>query len=499
MSEPARAKWGWPLVGALLAALLTYATTASSLALSGYLGALQIGFLVGVVAGLIAPSLWVAVGAAGAALAIGVVVVPPWFYQGQPLTLVVLFVVAMGVAAGARAVVDSGQLRESVIVALALVVVTGSMLLVASSVVVLPNKGYQGRSILQEISLRPVAGEGWSDGQFYRAVVWKMREGQSFYDAFRAAHRENGRWLRDPVSVLGVRPPLLFELWKSLPGWPGSALWSLLVLGGVAMLCAPIAVARTLKPAAAIAGAAGLGAYVLGYALTPSLLFLSEIWTGLLGVLVIAAFALSQREEAGKVWMVTAAGIALLAAVTRELMVFMLLAGLLASWFGPRSLRRFNTTVWGVALAVFAGLWAVHLSIARRIVTPVASVAFVWFQHGGLQNLLSGIVSSTSMIGDVWLPIALTVLGVAGALAQKDKQFRIFAVAVVCLPLVGFLFAGTDAAVKEAGGTSSAYNYWGGIVMPAVIVMAPAALAWIPGMRASVAVPTGEDTEVTRA
>jgi len=377
---------------------------------------------------------------------------------------------------------------------LALVLVTGSMLLVASSIVTMPHKGLSGRTILQDIAERPVPFQSLSDGKFYRAVVWKMRDGQPFYAAFRAAFRENGRWLRPPTSVLGVRPPLLFELWKLLPNWPSSALWSLLVVGGLAMLAAPISGSRSVGAAAGIAGAAGFAASLLGYALQPDLLFMSEIWAGLLGVLVLAAFALSQREGGGRAWMATAAGLALLAAITRELMVFLLLAGLFASWFGPKLRRQFNVTVWTVAFAAFAALWATHLTIAGRIVIPVKSVAFVWFQHGGLSNLISGIVSSTSMLGTLWLAMSLAALGVAGALAQRDKQYRLFAMLAVCLPLVGFLFVGTDAHVNDAAGVPQIYNYWGGIVMPALIALAPAAFAWIPGMRARTPVPAGEDT-----
>ena len=95
---------------------------------------------------------------------------------------------------------------------------------------------------------------------------------------------------------------------------------------------------------------------MLGYALIPSLLFLSEIWTGLLGILVLGAFALSQRDEGGRGWMVVAAALAFVAAVTRELMVFLLIAGLLSAWFGPASRRKFDLAVWGVPLLAFAGV-----------------------------------------------------------------------------------------------------------------------------------------------
>lgn len=470
----------WRMLGVALAVALTYLTLASGVALAGLLGALQVGALAGVAGGLVAPSWRVAILAAAAGLLVGVAVSPPWFNQGQPITIVVMFLVGVSVAAGVQAVVSSGQLRASVIVAFALALLVAGVWLVATSIAQVPHQRDQGRTVLQELARRPVAGQRWDDSEFYRAVVWKMREGTPFLEAFRAAYRENSRWRSDPTSVLGVRPALMFEFWKALPGWPQDALWSLVALGSVAMMAAPIVVSRSVSPGLGIAGAGGLAAYLLGYALIPSLLFLSEIWTGVLAVLVLAAYRMSQENGDGRAWMASAAAVALLAALTRELMVFLLIAGIAAAWFGPAERRRFDLAVWAAAFVVFCGVWGAHLLAARSIVTAVAGTGFVWFAHGGLGNLVSGMVSSTWSVGNSWVPVVLALLGLVGAFAQADRQFRVFALAALVMPLIGFVFVGTDAVL---GATGVAYNYWGAIVMPSLFVLAPASLALVPGMR----------------
>jgi hypothetical protein len=471
----------WHVLGAPLAGLLAYLTLASGVALAGYLGALQIGVLVGIVVGLTSPSWRLAAGAAAAALVVGAVVSPPWFDSGQPLTLVVMALAGIALAAGARAAVDSGQLRAQVVVGFALLVLVGSVWLVASSIVSVPTARDQGRTPLQELARRPVAGEQWSDSEFYRAVVWRMRDGEPFLSAFRAAYHDNGRWKSDPNSMLGVRTPVIFEFWSLLPGqWAVTAFWTLLGLTSIAMLASPLLISRAVSPVLSVAGAAGLASYVLGFALSPTLLFLSEIWTGVIAVLVFALLALAMRPGAARGWTLAAVALAFVAAISRELMVFLMVAGLIAALFAPKGRRGFDLAAWGTAFVAFFALWAAHLSQARHIVTAIKSVGFAWTAHGGVGNLLSGLTSSTWSVGTSWVPIMLAVLGILGALAQPDRQFRAFATAAVVMPLIGFLFVGTDAVLRGSG---IAFNYWGAIVVPVLFVLAPASLAWIPGMR----------------
>lgn len=487
MTGVATSEWRWPTAGALLAGLLTYLTTATGIALAGFLGALQVGVLVGIVVGLVSPSLRVALAASAAALVAGVVILPPWFQAGQPLTLAVLLGVGIAAAAGSRAIVASGQLRQGMLVAVALALLIGSVWLVATSVAATPTARDGGLTPLQVLATRPVAGQQWTDSEYYRAIVWRMRDGEPFLAALRASYHDNARWGTDPTSALGVRPPLLFELWKSLPTpWAASALWVLLGIVSVAMAVSPAALGDAVPSALGVAGAAGLASYALGFALVPTLLFLSEIWTGVVAVVVLALFATARRPGAARGWMIAAAATALVATFARELMVFLLVAGILAAFFAPRERRTFDLAVWGGSLAIALAAFAVHYSAARRIVTPIASVGFAWAAHGGVRNLLSGLTSATWSTGGSWVPITIALLGIAGAAALPDRQYRAFALAAVCMPLVGFLFVGTDAVLRGSG---VAFNYWGAIVVPALFVLAPASLGWIPGMRPASAVP----------
>jgi hypothetical protein len=244
------------------------------------------------------------------------------------------------------------------------------------------------------------------------------------------------------------------------------------------MAAAPFVVSKAVPPALGIVGATALAAYMLGYALVPTLLFLSEIWAGIIAVLVLAAFAQVRDEGDQRRWMILAAALALLAAMTRELMVFLLVAGVIASVFGPKHQRRFSTILWSGTLLAFFAYWGVSAFLARAIITPIPGGGFVWLAHGGLANLRSGIIASTWNIGGKWIPILLAVLGVAGAFAQPEKRYRIFAVAVVLMPLVGFLFAGSDAV--GGGPARLPFNYWGGIVGGARGARGPPAQSWCP-------------------
>jgi len=484
------------IAGAFAGTLLVYFAMATGLAVGGVADTVLLGFFAGIVAGALSPSLAGAVVSSTGALVAGVLVLPTWFGQDNPLLLVMIVILGTAVAVVVHLLASMGFAGMVPVTVLATVALLGSALFVASTIVSTPLPD-TGTTKLQPLEVRPVAGQPMDDGEFYRAVVWKMRQGTRYLDAFREGYQENARWKGEaPHSLLGVRTPVLFELWAKLPGGPHAPFWLLLALALTAMVAAPVVIHRAVPPILGVAGGAALVVYVFGYAFTPGLLFLSEIWAGVVAVLSFAAFAAAQRERAGRGWMVAAASIATVAAITRELMVFLLIAGVLAALLGPKERRRFDVTVWAAAFVVFAAAWAAHLAAARRIVTPIAGRGFEWVQNGGLDNVYSGVISSTGGFGTTWIPVALAVLGVLGALAQPDRQFRVFATAAIVMPFVGFLFVGTDATVY---GTDIPYNYWGGIVMPAAIVMAPAALAWIPGMRTDTPVPTSEDGETTRA
>lgn len=481
VAEKRSAVWG--VAGSACAGLVMYLTSAAGVALGGYAGALQVGFLVGAVVGVVAPSWRSALVAAVIALALGVFLLPPWFDVQEPLTLVVLVVAALAFSAGVRVALDSGQARPGLVVGFALVVAVACMLLVALSIVNVPNPHDGGLTMLQRLDQRPALGQTWSDSQFYEVVVWKMRGGMPYLEAFRSAYHENPSWRIDPFSIFAVRPPLLFYFWKSLPNpWTRSALWSLLALVCMAMAAAPVIARRSVPAIVGVAGATALAGYVLGFALKPGLLFMFEIWTGVLAVLIVAAYAQAMRPEGGRGWMIASACLALAAALVRELLLFALLAGLIASWFGPKEKRRFDVTVWVAACGGFLLYWAVQAQADRSIVTAAKPISSVWLAHGGFANLVSGIYSSTWAIGGSWMSIVLVVLGIAGAAAQPNRQFRVFALAAVLMPLVGFLFVGTNAVTS---GTGQPYNYWGAIVLPLLYVLAPTALAWIPGMRPS--------------
>jgi hypothetical protein len=473
----------WGFVGAACAGLLTYVTSATSLALVGVLGAAQVGFLVGAVVGMVARSVRSALAASAICVVVGVAVFPPWFYRGELATLLLLLVVGVGVSGGVRAAIERELVRPGLVAVVTVGLAIACMLLVASSIATSPDPGAGGMSELQQVSKRPGLGDKWTDSKFYQVVVWKMRDGTSFLTAFKTAYRENPSWRNDPFSVFAVRPPLMFYFWKSLPDpWSASAFWALLALVCLGMVMAPVIAARSVSSVVGVAGAMALADYVLGFAFKPGLLFMFEPWAGAFAVLVLGMFALATGGRGwGRGLMVAAAALAVVTALARELMVFLLIAGLMAAFFAPKDRRRFDVTVWASALVGFGVIWAVELASASAIVKATVPMSRLWFAHGGLSNLVSGLVIQTWAVGGAWVSVALVLLGIAGAAVQRDRQLRVFALAAVLMPLVGFLFVGTNASSAARG----PYNYWGAIVLPLLYVLAPAAVAWIPSMDAS--------------
>ena len=471
----------WRVLGAALGVLITYLSLSTGLARDGFAEAIQIGLFTGVVAGVLAPSFALAPVASGAGLCVGLLTMPPWFSQDNLPLMLMALAAGLVVSAVVGFVVSQQWVSETSIAVIAVAVLVVIVIALAGSIANSPQS--DGFTEFDVLRTRPVAGQQWDDGTFYRAVVWNMRDGMSYLDAYRQGFHDNARWAADPDVVFAVRTPLLFWLWRMSPGWPISPFWLLLALTCASMLVTPFVLSPAVSPVLGIPAAAALAVYALGFMFAPGLLFLSEIWGGLLAVLVLAAYARSQNASSPRPWMLVAVAIALLAALVRELMVFLLLAGLVAAFFGGKKDRQFAAISWGSALGVFLLAWLAHYASARRILTPIESRSFMWFKYGGWSNLYAGVTTATQGFRATWIPAALVVLGVLGALAARQARHRAFAVLVVGMPLVGFLFAGTDAVQF---GTGIRVNYWGAIVLPSLLVLAPAALGWIPGMRGGV-------------
>lgn len=469
---------------AALASLFVFACMNGGVSVHGWLGALQVGVVCGIVVAALAPNAWAALVSGAVVGFVGGFAFIAWFIGGD-LGVSGLLVGVTSVSAGLGRVLLERTPVTSDALALAGValVVVGMWSVVAGDV----SKPAFGGALtaLQKLQEQPKPGALWSDGTMFRAIVVKMRGGMPYYEAFRWGYDNNGYTMKDPTNVVQVRMPALFYVWTVLPGWPASLVWSLLALASVACV-ACIGVAREIvDPTLGLGGAAALGAYAIAVAESPQNVTNFELWSGLLAVAVLYAYLKSVHSPRGAAWTIAAAGVAVMAFAIRELMIFLPVIGMVGTLVVPKERRRFEVTVWSAAFAACIALWAAHLWAASHITTTLASgVASTWLGGGGVDFLVRGISTYNVFFAAPWVPFALAVLGVFGALSLPSVQARVFAALAGVAPVVSFLFIGNASLARNLA-TDVPVNYWGAIAMPMLIALAPAAFALLPGLRSS--------------
>ncbi len=497
----------WLDVGAFAAALLAYATCHGGLFFAGYAPAIQVGIVVGLVASLVATRPWRAATVAAAAGIIGPIFEMPLTeksYTGAvfaggslPMTIASVAIVGALVAFGAAWLVRRGMLRPGVVVALGAALLIANLWLTTS--VLLPGRQVvDGRTLSEFLTTPPKPNTKQADQAYYVAVASYMkRDGLSYYQAVKRAYNENTVWGYNPPNVLAVREPLLFYVWTLFADLRG-AVWAMVALASAAGALA-LAVPRGLsRPTARLIATGGVVSYLLYFTTLPYVLGF-EPWGGALAVVCAGLFALAigatpaglgtpdapvddAQHVRRRLLMASAALVAFIAVACRELMLFLPAAGLAAALFSPKRERRFDLAVWIGALVAAVSAWAMHACAAQSIITPRSGLE-KWAFRGNLETLVMGVThGSQQLSAQGWIMVTLAVLGVIGAAVQAERQYRVFALVALGLPLVFFVFAWNGAIDITTG---AKVNYWGSIVNPLLLAFVPAALLLIPGMRAT--------------
>lgn len=465
----------WADLAACASALLGYAFLHGGLFYADFLPAMQAGLVVGIIAAFVAYSAPRAGIAAAVGVALGALIEAPLRANGGWALLVVSAVVVAGVTAWAfRWVAENGYVRRSLLISLGVVIIVGNLWLTTATLganqVVL-----EGQTMFQFMTTRPTPNVHQSDQVYYLAVVDYMKDGLPYYSAVRRAYNENTQWKSDPPNVLAVRQPLLLSALASLPGDGRSPIWALAlvasVAGGLAM-----ALARNIEERAVrLISLAAVAAYFVNFTTFPFVLGF-EPWAGALAVICAGLFALSLADGSDRrhYWLMGASAmVAVLSVAVRELMFFLPVAGIVAALFAQERFRRFDLAAWIAALVGSGAALGLHFWLARAIVTPVGGLE-KWFGRGGLGNVAMGIVNGARYISALqWLLVVLAILGIVGALLQREVQYRVFLALCLFPPLLFFLVA-WNGAIDSA--TSKPVNYWGSIVSPLLFAMVPAVL-----------------------
>lgn len=397
-----------------------------------------------------------------------------------PASLLVTAVLGAIFAYDLRLAADKRILRESMAVALVVIVIIGSHW-VATANLDRSQVVFEGKTMWQFLNERPQPHVRQVDQVYYNAIRFKLRDGTPYYQAVREAYHENTIWAADPPSVLSVREPLLPVTLAALPGDGRSVVWLMALVATAASVSALFVARNVSRLSARLAATAGVAAYFL-YFTTMPFVFGFEAWGGALAVVVAAcvgaAIASEDARRATRLHAI-AAGIAVLAVAIRELMLFLPVAGLVAAALLPAERRRDALIVWASALVASAAVLGGHAAAASRIVTATRDASAWLSMRGGVANVVAGLRHATRfMSASETIVLIISACGIAGAFLQKERAYRAFLLISIALPFTLFLMS-WNGAVDEL--TGKPVNYWGAIIAPLILALAPGVFGVLEG------------------
>lgn len=433
-------------------------------------GALR-GLFLGLVAGLtVERSLrapWAAVAAAVASLVTVVLSAPTAtldtrFLVGAVATLVAGIVVAWSVARLSHVV------RTTVLGCAGLGAVIVGAIVLAGWTPWRPTDAAAAARFAQ-LSTQPVPKQYAFDGWIYLRVRDLMIQGEPFYEAFARGIMDDSR--AHPASIespFNIRQPLLFEVWKVLPGDLPHHLLGWFVAFSVLAIAGSYLLARSFTaPGPALVAPILMTSWLYFFWWTSSWFTMSEIWAGFVAVF---ALALLVRRR----WLPSLLLLCCAVAI-REFMVLLIPAWLVAWWVAQRPPERRRT--WWVpagAIAVPLAALLLHLWSASALVqvAPSSTLGLARWLQGGPTILLSALLFGWEHvpIGEVLVP-AFSGLALVGVLTLRRTWQRL-ALAVTVVLMLLFLFFISHGVW--------AY-YWGAFFTPIAVSLVPTVVSrWLP-------------------
>ena len=418
------------------------------------------GVVAGCVAGLVCAAVrprWVAAAVAAAGLAIGFLVVglvDRAYFDGAGLALGLLCAAAVALGLGALASVRWRPAAELAALCAVLLVA-----LWFAGVLPGPLSGAPREARSSELAAEPQPEQYGFDGLDYLRTYYLMKQGAGYYDAFKQAQtedsRHDGTFLTSPFNY---REPFLFEVWRVLPGSGGDDLLDWFVVWSLVALVAAYLLASSLTEP----GPALLAPIVL----IPFLFFLwwagtwfafAEAWA--------APFAIGAVACLLRRWRIAGLILLVAAVATREFMVLLVPAWLLAWWFADRGRLRSTWWVPAVAVAGPAVVLGAHLLAVPQL-APGGSGVRGWL-HGGPSRLLAALRYGWELMpGKSWAPLVAAAAAIAAAALALPRWRMAALLAATVLPTL-FL---TVASASEWD------YYWGAFYMPLAVAVAPGVL-----------------------
>lgn len=467
-----------------------------------FVGAPQIAVFLGVSAALLSRDTNGAIATVAVVSAVMTIVSPPRLVFDQAGAGVWLQITLLSAAAayGVRALRDRWPAHDARIVR---VCVIGLMvLLLANFWVPLLVGGIHplvAYGPLAASTLRPVpeAGTYILDDELYRRFFHLLHGEQGHYEAFRDAWlglRVHGDL---PATVTSYRLPTYYWLWRAVPADAFLIVPIFLLFVSAGGIAAGV-IAATLGGAAWVPlAAAAVLTYGMGVAISVYVTYI-DLPAACIALCGIAAL-LYARRHGSMGWLWTAVGLLTLAALTREILAYLLGVGAVSAltiWAPrPKSSSSGEMATAGRASVISSADWrAVRPWVAGLLVFAVGYAMHAWqvmthiagrtghldYRQGGVAFSLTAI----SVFGDVFsgtngLLFALVVTGVVGIwrgtrstdAEASARAGRVFLLLAVLSPLAVMLVFGNPGHDLRGG----LVNYWGQLFVPIALACWPLA------------------------
>lgn len=452
-------------------------------------GAWAIALFVGAVAAMTSPSWRQATVVSTVLTASGMAFLTPMI-SGQPVMELPTWVVAVVLAASSACgiamlrdrVVDRGFFERTISALMVFWVLANlwAPLLMGG---VPPNSyGPLRASVIREA---PKAGDYVNDDALYRRVFYLMHDGVPYYEAYKRA------WLglklkpELPSAVSAYRLPTMYWLWSLLPNDAFTIVPLFLGFISIGCVAAAFIAGQIAGVRFAPLAAAALAAYALGSATTVYVTYidLPAMSVSLVGIALYARASL--KQDRSLVW--AAAMVMTGAALTREILAYLLVFALVGSLFVPYWRRPRESLPWLVGLAIFATGYFVHAFEVHNVMRATSTALSYLrgnpaFAFDALQRF-----GNTIQVGGAVLPVlfALGAVGAVAAAGRVGKQFAVFAASAILVPIVAMTRIGNPA-IDMMG---NQVNYWGNLVLPLALALWPASALLVPSCAPDASVP----------
>ncbi len=220
-----------------------------------------------------------------------------------------------------------------------------------------PLAGY-GPLPASTIRAVPLPGAYQNDDELYRRFFFLLHEGRGHYAAFREAWSGLQSFDGFPQAVFSYRLPTYYWIWRMLPNDAFLIEVVFLTFASCGVVAAALIGAQLSGPVAALLAAASVAAYAMGIAISVYMVYVD--FPAVCVALVGCALYLRGRRTGHESFIVGGIAALLLAALMRELLVFLLPLAFLATCLGAARDRRRTRWIIAGAMLIFAVAYSMH-------------------------------------------------------------------------------------------------------------------------------------------